>query len=369
MELLKNLYEIYAPSNGEKKIKKYIKRWVRENVKDAIIRTDNNDGNVYIMRGDAETYPCVVAHLDQVQRNHSADFKAVETEDIIFGYSPSNRCHEGLGADDKNGIWVALKCLEEFDVIKVAFFVGEEIGCIGSGRCDMTWFADCRYVIEPDRRGASDLITSISGNICSKEFEADIHAEWFGYAPTSGLMTDVLELSERGVGLSCINLSCGYYNPHSDEEYTIKADLLNCLNFVRYIIGSLTDVYPHKYECSYRSGYGYSYYGGYGNYQGSSYYKGLSSSVKDATEPSQPSIIRITDYADFDSYVDQLIFENHEYYTPDELWPYIESDLATYEITEETFMSLAWDYYEYYEEISQYEDEGDAYANYWRYNH
>jgi hypothetical protein len=94
----------------------------------------------------------------------------------------------------------------------------------------------------------------------------------------------------------------------------------------------------------------------------------LSSSVKDATEPSQPSIIRITDYADFDSFVDQIIFENHEYYTPDELWPYIESDLATYEITEETFMELAWDYYEYYEEISRYEDDDDAYAAYWN-NH
>jgi hypothetical protein len=94
----------------------------------------------------------------------------------------------------------------------------------------------------------------------------------------------------------------------------------------------------------------------------------LSSRVKDATEPSQPSIIPITDYADFDSFVDQIIYENHEYYTADELWPYIESDLATYEITEETFMELAWDYYEYYEEISRYEDDDDAYAAYWN-NH
>lgn len=362
MELLKNLYEIYAPSNGEKKIKRFIKRWVRENVKDAIIRTDNNDGNVYIMRGEADTYPCVVAHLDQVQRNHSEDFKAVETEDIIFGYSPSKRCHEGLGADDKNGIWVALKCLEEFDVIKVAFFVGEEIGCIGSGRCDMTWFKDCRYIIEPDRRGASDLITDIAGRICSAEFEEAIHPEWFGYAPTSGLMTDVLELSERGVGLSCINLSCGYYNPHSDEEYTVKADLLNCLNFVRNIIYNVCEVYTHKYEYSYRS---YGIYGGYGSYGGSSHYSGLYNRTKKEDTPSGPHIIRISEYADLDSFVDQLMYENHYYYTPDELWPYIASDLATYEITEETFMELAWDYYEYYESFISVDDERDVYNRYW----
>lgn len=363
MELLKNLYEIYAPSNGEKKIKRFIKRWVRENVKDAIIRTDNNDGNVYIMRGEADTYPCVVAHLDQVQHNHSADFKAVETEDIIFGYSPSKRCHEGLGADDKNGIWVALKCLEEFDVIKVAFFVGEEIGCIGSGKCDMSWFNDCRYVVEPDRRGASDLITNISGRICSEAFEEAINAEWFGYAPTSGLMTDVLELSERGLGLSCINLSCGYYNPHSDEEYTVKDDLMNCLHFVKHIIASVTDVYPHKYEHNY--GYSYGRWSGYSNYQGSSYYKGLNAKTTVTTCDSQPYIIRISDFADLDAFVDQLIYENHWYYTPDELWPYIESDLATYEINEETFMELAWDYYEYYEETDKYSGD-DAYESYWR---
>ena len=140
MKLLKQLYEIYSPSGGEKKIKRFIKHWVKDNIPDAVIRTDNNDGNIYITRGDSESYPCVVAHLDQVQKNHSADFIAVETDDIIFGYSPTNRRREGLGADDKNGIWVALQCLKEFDILKVAFFVGEEIGCVGSGRCDLLYF-------------------------------------------------------------------------------------------------------------------------------------------------------------------------------------------------------------------------------------
>jgi hypothetical protein len=368
MELLKNLYEIYAPSNGEKKLKKFIKRWVRDNVEDAIIRTDNNDGNVYIMRGESDTYPCVVAHLDQVQRNHSSDFKAVETEDIIFGYSPSKRCREGLGADDKNGIWIALQCLQEFDVIKVAFFVGEEIGCIGSGRCDMSYFKDCRFIIEPDRRGCSDLITSISGRICSKEFEEALHADWFGYAPTSGMMTDVLELSERGVGLSCINLSCGYFDPHSDDEYTVKSDLYNCLALVRHAITTITDVYPHEYEYSYGSYYGYSY-GGYGSsrssYSGSDYFKKWygdddSDNKKKSTLYDVPKIVYISEFADLESWVDQLMYQNYRFYNPEELWPYVESDLATYEITEETFMELAWDYYEYYVDIHRYyEDDND----------
>lgn len=353
MELLKQLYEIYSPSNGEKKLKRFIKKWVRDNVEDAIIRTDNNDGNVYIMRGQSDTYPCVVAHLDQVQRNHSADFKAVETEDIIFGYSPSKRCREGLGADDKNGIWVALQCLQEFDVIKVVFFVGEEIGCVGSNRCDMSYFKDCRFIIEPDRRGSSDLITEISGRICSKDFENALHAEWFGYKPTRGMMTDVLELSERGVGLSCINLSCGYFDPHSDDEYTVKSDLYNCLALVRNAIATITDIYPHEYEYAYtRLGVTgtHSYTYGRTSYSGLGYYN----SLRKSTDRAEPNLVYINEYADLDSYVDQLMYQNYYNFAPDELWPYIESDLATYEITEETFMELAWDYYEYYWEIEEY---------------
>lgn len=198
-------------------------------------------------RGISETYPCIVAHLDQVQREHSKDFKAIETEDIIFGYSPKNRKREGLGADDKNGIWIALKCLEKYECIKVAFFISEEIGCIGSRNADMNFFEDTRFVIEPDRRGFENLITDISyTSLCSNDFLRDIGFERFGYKEESGMMTDVLELKERGLGVSCINLSCGYYEPHTHEEFTVKKDLLNCLRLVEHIIENCQSVYPHE---------------------------------------------------------------------------------------------------------------------------
>ena len=195
--------------------------------------------------------------MDQVQREHSKDFKAIETEDIIFGYSPKNRKREGLGADDKNGIWIALKCLEKYECIKVAFFVSEEIGCVGSRGADMNFFEDTRFVIEPDRRGYEDLIIDISfTSLCSNDFLRDIGFEKFGYKEESGMMTDVLELKERGLGVSCINLSCGYYEPHSDEEFTVKKDLLNCLRLVEHIIENCQSVYPHEnLDSGYYNGY------------------------------------------------------------------------------------------------------------------
>lgn len=258
MNLLKKLYEIHSPSGSERAMKKFIKGYVKRHIPGVTFRSDHV-GNLYITRGNSETYPCIVAHLDQVQREHSKDFKAIETEDIIFGYSPRNRRKEGLGADDKNGIWVALKCLEKYECIKVVFFVSEEIGCIGSRNADMNFFEDTRFVIEPDRRGYEDLITDISfTSLCSNEFLRDIGFERFGYKEEPGMMTDVLELKERALGVSCINLSCGYYEPHSDEEFTVKKDLLNCLRLVEHIIENCQSVYPHE---TLDSGYYNGYYG------------------------------------------------------------------------------------------------------------
>lgn len=43
-------------------------------------------------------------------------------------------------------------------------------------------------------------------------------------------------MKRNGLEVSCVNLSCGYYEPHTDNEYTILADLCKCYRFVRHII-------------------------------------------------------------------------------------------------------------------------------------
>lgn len=262
MELLKQLYGIHSPSGKEKKIRTFIKNHIELNFPGVRVETDKA-GNLLITKGLAENYPCLVAHMDQVQDYHSRDFTVVETEELLFGYSPSKRRHEGLGADDKNGIWVALKCLERFEVMKAAFFVEEEVGCGGSYSADISFFSDCRFVIQADRRGYKDLIVEIGRmEICSQSFIEAIHPEKFGYAPTDGMMTDVEALHDNGIGLSCINVSCGYYDPHTDHEFTVKKDLQNCLAFVQHIVEHCTKVYPQEVLPHRRWGYGVnnSYY-------------------------------------------------------------------------------------------------------------
>ena len=255
-KLLKQLYKIHSKSGYEGKIITFVCKWVDKNIQDVKIELDWNTGNIYMTKGTSDTYPCMVAHLDQVQKYHPTDFTVIETKDLLFGYSPKERSFCGLGADDKNGIWLCLQCLQKFNEIKVAFFVGEEVGCVGSSKANMDFLNDCRFVIQPDRRGNTDVITHIGFmDICSDDFIRDITPEKFGYTPTEGMMTDVEQLKENGLNVSCINVSCGYYEPHTDNEFTDKNDLMKCLVFIEHIITSCNKVYPHEpgqmkgYDC------------------------------------------------------------------------------------------------------------------------
>lgn len=252
--LLKKLYSIHSPSGQETRMIKFLVSYLK--TLPGVELGKDKHGNLYAWKGESQTYPCVVCHIDQVQRTHSKDFKAIETRDIIFGYSAMNHQFEGLGADDKNGILICLESLRKYDVMKCVFFREEETGCKGSSNCEMSFFNDCRFVIQPDRRGNSDLITSIGCiDLCSEKFIRDIDPEEWGYTETTGMMTDVEALKEQGLPVSAVNISTAYFNAHTSEEITVKRDLVKCWRFVQHIIEDCTEVYPH--EAGEHSYYGY----------------------------------------------------------------------------------------------------------------
>lgn len=252
--LLKKLYAIHSPSGKEDKMIKFLISYLQS--LPGVKLGKDYYGNLYAMKGESESYPCVVAHLDQVQRLHPRDFRAIETRDIIFGYSAKEHSFCGLGADDKNGILIAIQAIKQYDCMKIAFFKEEETGCRGSSRAEMNFFENCRFVIQCDRRGNSDLITNIScTDLCSEKFIQDITLEKWGYKEETGLMTDVETLKEKGLFVSAINISCGYYNPHTDEEITVKRDLEKCWSLVQHIIEDCTETYPHEVGENNRFGY------------------------------------------------------------------------------------------------------------------
>lgn len=243
--LLKKLYAMHSPSGKEDTMIKFLVSYLK--TLPGVKVGKDSYGNLYARKGESASCPCIAAHLDQAQRIHSKDFRAIETRDIIFGYSPSSHQIEGLGADDKNGVFIALEALKKYDCLKAVFFKEEETGCQGSSHAEMKFFDDCRYVIQCDRRGNSDLITSIGcTDLCSEKFIQDIDPERWGYKEAQGMMTDVEALKERGLSVSAVNISCGYYNPHTDEEITVKRDLEKCWKLVQHIIEDCAEAYPHE---------------------------------------------------------------------------------------------------------------------------
>jgi hypothetical protein len=220
-------------------------------------------GNIYVQKGLAVDYPCVVAHMDEVHTKRSKGFETIPVKDeIIIGYDKILRDYHGIGADDKNGIWVCLRALEEFDTLKVAFFTEEETGGTGSMNCNLKFFSNCRFVLQCDRKGNSDFITDIyCTDLCSKRFIKDVALKAYGYKEESGMFTDVYNLKSRKLNISVCNISCGYYNPHTKTEFTNIEDLYKCYNFVSHIIRDCTIVYNHTYVRKYPA------VGSYGHFQ------------------------------------------------------------------------------------------------------
>ena len=144
----------------------------------------------------------------------------------------------------------------------MALFYGEEVGCVGSSCAKMDFFDDCRYVLQVDRKGKSDVVTNISYvDVASQQFIDDLSdiSKEYGRQETDGMMTDVLELTEKGVGIACINMSCGYYNPHTAKEFTVVSELQETLDFVIDICKKMTKRYEHTY--TYSRPYGGYYWG------------------------------------------------------------------------------------------------------------
>jgi len=249
IEILKDMYRIHSPSGNEDILKLYLYNLLDTYDFNDDIRVDEDKhGNMYLTKGKSINYPCFVAHLDQVQFKPGSI--SIYTENnIIFGFDYTAKSSVGLGADDKNGIFICLEMLETFSECKVAFFVEEEIGCIGSMRAKIKFFQDCRWIIQPDRKGNEDVVMNINGtDICSNDFRKDITPIMieFKYRRSAGLMTDVEELVKNKVGISCINVSCGYYSPHTDSETTDINDVLNCIAFCKKITETVTGIYKHQ---------------------------------------------------------------------------------------------------------------------------
>jgi hypothetical protein len=205
--------------------------------------TTDQIGNIYCTKGNADLYPTMVAHIDTVHDiNDNVVIQTIGTK--YYAFDKVKMQQYGIGGDDKVGIFITIMCLLHYDNFKAAFFVDEEVGCVGSSAADHTFFNDSTIVLQCDRRGDTDFVTKISNVVlCNDDLLNVIRPILKHYERTevNGGLTDVKSIAMNN-DVQVANMSCGYYNPHSDYEYIDMWDVYDTLAMCKEIF----DATSHK---------------------------------------------------------------------------------------------------------------------------
>ena len=231
-------------------------------------------GNYFYKVGDSRSI--FAAHLDTVSKDyvtvtHVFDDNLIKTDGKTT-----------LGADDKAGVTVLLWMIQNNVPGLYYFFIGEEVGCIGSGNAAKFGFFKGNYdrIISFDRRDVGSVITFQSSSRCCSDDFADALCRELNQTrrmsykkDTGGVYTDSAEFTH--LVPECTNVSVGYYKEHTTNE---SQDILHLTNLAEACIKVDWEKLPTKrnpeahewkdysYPTYSRKDYGYDSYD-YGNYE------------------------------------------------------------------------------------------------------
>ena len=188
-------------------------------------------GNIFIgFKPETEGLPILVAHTDNVLGDDKEP-----VFDLSCRYLKGVK--NGIGFDDKAGIMAIITLWQYFkeQKFRIIFPANEEVGGVGSENMADDWFVDAKWILELDRKGNNDFIQTSGGTrLCSDEF-----AQKFidmGFKRAEGTFTDVNVMKPRANWVNMANLSIGYYNPHTDNEYLDTVAFEKIVNKVKDFI-------------------------------------------------------------------------------------------------------------------------------------
>lgn len=195
--------------------------------------------------------PLFSAHMDMVNADKyklkgkettvATNVFTIDEHTNIRLYTDAERKDQtSLGADDKNGIWCILSLLKEGFPINFVFSHGEEVGCVGIQQVVEDeelgiLIESCKYGVIIDRRNAHDII-GYENKYCmamDDKLQSYANKKGFPFKATSGLSSDANHISKL---IECVNLSCGYYEPHSSKEYTNLNELWTTYKLLRLMV-------------------------------------------------------------------------------------------------------------------------------------
>lgn len=196
----------------------------------------------------------LVAHLDTVHRTSNRENLYFDPIKKV-AWSPN-----GLGADDRAGVYAILEIIKRGYRPHVIFTHDEETGA--GGAREMTKFDlpfAPNFLIELDRRGYKEAVFYDCGN---KAFQDKILT--YGFKLGHGTFSDISVLAPA-YDLAAVNLGIGYYHEHSKDEILFVDEMFDTVNRVINILEDEShSVIAYNYQ---KVVYTYkNYYKDYDNY-------------------------------------------------------------------------------------------------------
>ena len=231
----------------ERGVSNYLMRWNSNLKKDAT-------WNLYLLK---ENTILLCAHMDTVwSAEAQMNVHNIKLIDGVISWT------HNIGADDKCGIAIAMELYEKHpERFSLLFTVGEESWGLWSSDFVEEFGEQLKklnYCIIADRKGSKDIIWFYN-DYCTMDFStivSDILINYW-YSETIGVYSDADNLNEY---INCINLSCWYYNAHTNDEFVIVSEFENCLNAIEYLTEKYNErLAPPTFKYTYRGSRGYDY--------------------------------------------------------------------------------------------------------------
>lgn len=188
---------------------------------------------------------CLMAHLDTVFPKAPTDIFYDPIKSVLW--SP-----EGLGADDRAGVYAIIKILDGGFHPHIIFTTDEEKGGLGADELGkLACPFNAKYIIELDRRNTNDCVFYDCGN---EDFIKYIQS--FGFVKSYGSFSDISILCPQWK-VCGVNLSVGYQNEHSYSEFLNIKALERTINILKKMLSekSIPDFQwiakPYSYEDTY----------------------------------------------------------------------------------------------------------------------
>ena len=191
----------------------------------------------------------LVAHMDTVFKKPPSEIFFDERHNVIW--SP-----QGLGADDRAGVFAIVQIIRGGQKPHVIFTTDEEYGALGAmklSKLDCP-FTNLKYIIQLDRRGSDDCVFYECDN---EEFVEYI--ESFGFTWNYGSFTDISELCPPWQ-IAGVNLSVGYRDEHSATEVLFVGQLLSTISKVKKMLNAAAEAPVFKYIPMANTPYGKDWY-------------------------------------------------------------------------------------------------------------